>query len=358
MQRKFNLSQLVEIISTINGCSINTADLFLKSLFTAIADSLQNGETVSIKGLGEFKRSENEDEFILFLPDENLMEVVNAPFSSFEAVELDDDVTEEIFKNELEEVVPMVKTIENLPLEDFNSEVKNEFDNIENTIDESSNEPIIGVDLNINAKTEVVEVENSPIEYSTNETNNNEEICEMPKIDKTSRLYPKSTIVKFSILFFMLGLIAGFTIGISINIMQNGSQMTKTLEKHQKILDSITFALNSNSVPINIYNNCQDSSQVNISRETDTIINNQIIIDEITRSRFLTTMAREYYGNLNFWVYIYEENRDKLGHPDKIKPGTKVIIPSKEKYNINAQDLNSIERAKEKAQKIYSNFEK
>ena len=49
--------------------------------------------------------------------------------------------------------------------------------------------------------------------------------------------------------------------------------------------------------------------------------------DTVTSSRYLTTMAREYYGGMEFWVYIYDANRDVLGHPDRISPGTRVRIP-------------------------------
>ncbi len=38
-------------------------------------------------------------------------------------------------------------------------------------------------------------------------------------------------------------------------------------------------------------------------------------------------MAKEHYGNYNLWPYIYEENKAILGHPDRIRPGTKVIVP-------------------------------
>ena len=86
---------------------------------------------------------------------------------------------------------------------------------------------------------------------------------------------------------------------------------------------------------------------------TDTVA---VVVDKITSTRYLTTMARHHYGDMNFWVYIYEENSDKLGHPNKIKPGTEVVIPPKEKYNINVFDTLSIEIAKEKAKEIYAKY--
>lgn len=81
-------------------------------------------------------------------------------------------------------------------------------------------------------------------------------------------------------------------------------------------------------------------------------------IDKVTSSRYLTTMAKEHFGNYNFWPYIYLENEDKLGHPDKIKPGTTVVIPSVEKYGIDPSNPKDIEKAKKLGVEIYKKYAK
>lgn len=80
--------------------------------------------------------------------------------------------------------------------------------------------------------------------------------------------------------------------------------------------------------------------------------------DQIGKTRYLTTMAREYYGDANFWPYIYEENKDRLGHPDKIKPGTSVVIPDLRKYDIDPELPADMEKAKALAKEIYARFGK
>ena len=67
-------------------------------------------------------------------------------------------------------------------------------------------------------------------------------------------------------------------------------------------------------------------------------------------------MARKYYGEMIFWVYIYEENRDRLSHPDRINPGTVVKIPDASKYGIDRNDPESTARARAKAIEIYNRF--
>lgn len=80
--------------------------------------------------------------------------------------------------------------------------------------------------------------------------------------------------------------------------------------------------------------------------------------DTITKKRFLTTMAKEYYGDYNLWPFIYDENKAILGHPDRIKPGTKIVIPPAEKYNIDASDKACVARAKKRGQEIYAKYKK
>ena len=80
--------------------------------------------------------------------------------------------------------------------------------------------------------------------------------------------------------------------------------------------------------------------------------------DKVTTTRFLITMAREYYGNGDFWVYIYEENKAKLGHPDKITPGTTVLIPNLKKYGIDPGKPSDMEKEKRLAKEIYARYGK
>lgn len=80
--------------------------------------------------------------------------------------------------------------------------------------------------------------------------------------------------------------------------------------------------------------------------------------DVITTTRYLTTVAREHYGNDAFWSYIYEENKSFLGHPDRIRPGTKIIVPPLSKYGVNPKNPDDIKKAKRKGVEIYSRYRK
>lgn len=80
------------------------------------------------------------------------------------------------------------------------------------------------------------------------------------------------------------------------------------------------------------------------------------VYDTITKTRYLTTMAKDHYGNFNLWPYIYMENKAFLGHPDRIRPGTQVVIPPLSKYGVDPKNPADIAAAKKKGVEIYSRY--
>lgn len=80
------------------------------------------------------------------------------------------------------------------------------------------------------------------------------------------------------------------------------------------------------------------------------------VYDTISKTRYLTTMAKQHYGNFHLWPYIYIENQAFLGHPDRIKPGTKVVIPPLSKYGVDPNNPADIAKAKKKGVEIYSRY--
>ena len=55
------------------------------------------------------------------------------------------------------------------------------------------------------------------------------------------------------------------------------------------------------------------------------------VYDTITRARYLSILAKEHYGSKKYWVFIYNAN-PQLGDPNKVSPGTRVLIPAKESF--------------------------
>ena len=92
--------------------------------------------------------------------------------------------------------------------------------------------------------------------------------------------------------------------------------------------------------------------------KADTQPSDKVVYDTITRTRYLTTMAKQHYGDYNLWPYIYEENKSFLGHPDRIRPGTPVVIPRLSKYGVDPRNPADIEKAKKMGYAIYARYNK
>lgn len=66
----------------------------------------------------------------------------------------------------------------------------------------------------------------------------------------------------------------------------------------------------------------------------------------------LRTIALDLFGNKEFWVYIYQENIHNINNPNVIPVGTELLIPDISKYDIDADNPQSIAKAKEKGERI------
>lgn len=50
-------------------------------------------------------------------------------------------------------------------------------------------------------------------------------------------------------------------------------------------------------------------------------------IHTVQSGETLSSIARDYYGDANEYMAIFEANRDKLSDPDKIQVGQELVIP-------------------------------
>lgn len=66
---------------------------------------------------------------------------------------------------------------------------------------------------------------------------------------------------------------------------------------------------------------------------------------EIGADQSLAAIAKRKYGHRAFWVYIYEENRERIHNPHNIPIGTHLSLPPAKKYNIDPNNTKSVEQA-------------
>lgn len=162
---KLNIQVLIDLLAEKHGMDKSDADSFVREFFVLIEEALDNDKYVKIKGLGVFKLIDvdsresvnvntgeryeiKEHAKVSFTPESALKEVINRPFSHFEAVELndntvfdDDDVAAEEDETKEENTVEAVEPlreesgqteIENPLVEELRVEEKSEIDEVKN----------------------------------------------------------------------------------------------------------------------------------------------------------------------------------------------------------------------------------
>lgn len=82
----------------------------------------------------------------------------------------------------------------------------------------------------------------------------------------------------------------------------------------------------------------------------------QPVYDTVTADAGLGVLARRHYGNYHFWPYIYKENEKILGHPDRIRPGTRLVIPPLSKYGVDSRNASDLAKAKRLDAEIYAKY--
>lgn len=72
----------------------------------------------------------------------------------------------------------------------------------------------------------------------------------------------------------------------------------------------------------------------------------------LASGKTLRLLAQDLFGDREFWVYIYLENKSQINNPNSVLAGMELIVPDRIKYGINAADPGSVARAKSQGNKI------
>lgn len=76
----------------------------------------------------------------------------------------------------------------------------------------------------------------------------------------------------------------------------------------------------------------------------------------IETGQTLRMIGLQHYGHKSFWVYIYQDNKDKIKNPNNVPLGTKLSVPPREKYGIDPKNPQSVKKAREMEEKIFKQF--
>ncbi|OPZ32217.1 MAG: DNA-binding protein HU [Bacteroidetes bacterium ADurb.BinA174] len=324
MENKITLSDLIDLLAVQANISNSESEVFLKSLFEIITETLAKDEVVKIKDFGTFKLTPiqaresvdvNTGEKIeipahnrlSFSPATALKELVNKPFSHFETILLNEGVSFEGVEEEIE-------TNENEDIE-TSSEQTIEFAEKIEEIEEAvfAAEPKITV-----GNTKVV----SP-ETPTLETDSYQHVF---RSDKTVPTKPQKRSKIPSVWIPILGGIAIALASLFFFVQWQTRRKPIIIGEKQPVIENIPQQI----IPVE-----EKEPQ---RKEPEVVV--------LSGGETLRILAEEKFGNREFWIYIYLKNKSKIKNPNIVSVGTELIIPDLSEYDINASNPQSVAKAK------------
>ncbi len=364
MNNRITLQDITKAIARKTGKKHREVELFLKNLLTILMEDIETEGSIEIKGLGIFKLVRIEEResihvntgerFLIpvhyrysFLPDKQLKESVNKPFSFFESVELDEKVsltdleedaspeegeeeTEEEGNGTVPEPSGAMASVSETP-----AEPEPEIEEVEKIAD---TEPI--------AIPFVKETETPAAANQETKEEAEEEFEDTGNTGNTGNTGLKQVIrfVAFVILVGFLFLGYRYLKEHGPEVLQENSQ-TAALPAPAVAPD--TTEIKSDTVErkeaVDSSKTSTDKSAENQFAQTEPEV---IAKKKIKEGDRLTSIAREYYGNKVFWVYIYRYNQTKISNPDRIPIGTELLIPAPSVFGIDSQDQGSLAKAR------------
>ncbi|HOV71071.1 MAG TPA: HU family DNA-binding protein [Dysgonamonadaceae bacterium] len=328
MKEEVNLQQLTLLLAKHADISTQDAETFLKEFFTTIPNILLNEDLLEIKDFGTFtltqvstkeaalNAKENNTPTWLklrFSPAEELKNRINKPFSHFECVLLNKDVS---------------------------------FDNLtkvtENEEDETSEDILIEIGH-----------ENIPEEISVAPAEKTEKLPETfeEKETTTTTTYEKTAMEKAE----------------NTGLEKHKKKKRKPIARWMPILGTVAVAavlifffvseqrkqqaLKNNPEKVTTKTTETKTSQANLTIPTDSFQQTTETPEEnekvkLSAGKTLRTIALEKFGNREFWVYIYYKNKDRIKNPNIIPEGIELTIPNESEYDIDASNPQSITKAK------------
>lgn len=402
MNEKITLPALVNLLSAHTGDSKKLSEDFVKAFFTAISNALAAGDSVKVKNFGVFKCIDVESrksvnvnngaesvipahKKVVFIPTKDLASLVNTPFEMFDSVEIvepaEEDEQPEVAKLAEEEAIVASDAEEELTaltaVEAISEAEEPDQSDEPDKSEEEEYLPIYNLrDSDIPQEPESEpesepepEPEPEPEEESPEpqqETPEPEEEPEPFKREEVQILDAGEQRKRHRFLFGFLTGVAASIVAIVIAWVVFIYIVDKDINPAPapspapvaKVAEKAPAAQHEAAQPEAkpqtevADNNAQVKEEVAPTAESD-----KRVYDTITKTRYLTTMAQDHYGNFNLWPYIYMENKDFLGHPDRIRPGTKVVIPDLAKYGVNPKNKSDISKAKKLGVEIYSRYQ-
>lgn len=386
MNNTVTLPQLIARLAAAAGCTPAEARKYIHDLFAAVEEALADGKSYTIEGIGEFAPGFEAGNPVLFRPDESLAAALNEPFAAFSAVEIPAELDEKSLEPETQpesqpeaepETEPETETEPNTePVSEPATAATPEIVSMGET------EPTPTPDTEVPAAEPETPAETPEIEaQSVSEApqpaapvqepqpaaaeptasepeepiQDNTESAQADDDDEDDAPTYLSTHSGGHGMWLTIGILIGLIVGLVGGYFAGAAVGRYHIPEDEELLDSLDNETDTLAVAI--------VSPVTVQIATDTVVTPSAsasqpatnvteqpaptqgaapsqpsattapkpVYDTVTSTQFLTSLARKHYGVKSYWVFIYEAN-PSLGNPNRIQPGTRVLIPDRASF--------------------------
>jgi nucleoid DNA-binding protein len=248
------------------------------------------------------------------------------------------------------------KVVENVQIPDE----KQPEENLKNSDDKKTNEPVI-----LQEPLEKIiekEVEINPIPSEKTESQLFSDLPVTPYLENVNRTKKSKTWLWIVLVLFI---VSGLGTGIYL-FYKPTNELTKITENISitEILNTVSGWFSSKPKPkptpvavkvvipkdTNEYDSISQHQPVDSTQllfDNPRVFNDFIASERMKAGTRLTIISKRYYGSKDFWVYIYEANKERISNPDHIAIGTLIRIPKLDPRLIDVTNPRCLEKAKQ-----------
>lgn len=350
-----SIDLLRDALSEATQVSVGQVATWLRAIPQLWRTLSEEGNQVVWTGLGSFTPILEDRELVgyRFLPAESLCASLNKPFSMFVPVEL--AASTSTADLELHEQVQLAGLAETKPITIFFTRQQPHVEELPTSASEESD---VVAATSESVATSQVEVVPTPTPPSSEET----PVDEPPSIDIPEEV-PSQEVPSVEEqdtrprplvwVLVALGIIATTVLFVYLLSIQPALELKpKAPAVEKQVEHKVTHPehIEALQAPV-VADTLQPAEPLTAPTPTvETSASASSSAEVIERVRLrpgdrLSRLALKKYGNKAFWVYIYEENRAQLKNPDNIPVGAVITLPAASKYQINASDTNSVNKA-------------
>ncbi len=400
---KLTLASLRKALALKAGCTEEVAGTFLTHLFPAIIAGLKEDKQVRINGLGTFKLQWNEPRKsvnirtgesiviegynkVVFTPETSLKEQVNEPFAHLEAIVIDGSAAADAAPQDTKPAIdPMQKFSEQAEeIKDLLAELggfeEEAAPAVEETVVTEEVVETVTEETPAEESAETIEVEQPAtetvvapvIEETPEEIPAPEEHVFTPK---EKRPFNAWLVALITIAIFAVLLVGAFFF-LQHKIVSWADSLLEKTQTTEVVVDETTKetadveAIEGEAIEEEV---TSEEEVVTEENHIEEIVTEEAAVEELaatpvdettyeftefignerlTQGSRLTWLSRKYYGAPDFWVYIYEANKDKIPNPNDIPVGTTIHIPQLPADWIDTHNEESMQRARALHNKI------